>query len=97
MPCRDGPDDAYFLAEAKQRLDHVTRLLCFVMGRLEATPKSPYSELIMSNADLREWWTSHKVEDMERLAREKEAEEKEATKKAALAKLTAKERKALGL
>jgi hypothetical protein len=108
MPCSDyrpTAEEEYDdnLREARQRANHVTRLLCSVLQELERR------DLVgMVNGEVYGWWVYHKKEDEARLAREAKRQERQARREAAqqkqeaerqavLAKLTPEERKALGI
>ena len=86
----------------KKELDLVSRLLCEIFR--EHLP----DEVIAENEEYAEWWERHKKADAARLKREEAARKKKAAaakkrrekaklKKEALAKLSAAERRALGL
>lgn len=56
-----------------------------------------WAEVGVSRKMVEAWWEAHKKEDERRRVREAKEKEKEQKRKAALAKLTAEDRKALGL
>ena len=111
MPCQDDyPSHTVEYRdkpETKKRLDLVTRLLCALCKKLENTGYPNYIAAV-EKGELATWWKTHKKIDAAREAREvkqkaakakKEQEErrKKETRKNALAKLTADERRALGI
>lgn len=95
MPCRDergyGPE--YIdNTQTQLRLDAATRVACEVLGRYTAR----YGVDTLSKG-AQNWWSIHQAADKRRKAKEEEARTRQRVKVAALAKLTAEERKALGL
>lgn len=94
MPCSDGGTYCSEDTETKNRLDKVTRLLCGLCERAECEARGT---LISNDEELAQWWAKHQEEDLRREEQErKEREEKEAKRKA-LAKLSPRERRLLGL
>ncbi len=91
---------------ARQELNIVTALLCATCRRIQrheeavGHPLNPPS-LIESVPGLRAWWDEHQERDRRREAAERQAAEsaakRESDRKAGLSKLTAEERRALGL
>lgn len=69
-------------------------MLCALCGRLEREGKIGY---FLEIPGLTKWWGNHKEEDRIRLDREREERERSERKRRALNKLTAEDRKALGL
>ncbi len=88
MPCRDGGRDDP--GPVYERLDITTRLACEYCNELQDAGRS-----IPSYA--RKWWREHQAEDAERVKQEMEEEAKKVLKAKALKKLTAAEKKVLGL
>lgn len=89
MPCRcDGYPTELELAQ--KELDKLTDLLCTLCNQCE------YYNFEIDNKVL-DWWEKHKEADAKRLAKEKAEREAKLLKKKALAKLSAAERKVLGL
>ncbi len=85
----DGYDSRTYNKGLNQSdLDKATKTLC---SKLKKTDVSKYS------LEMQIWWRDHQKADKERLAKEKEEKEMKAVAKKALAKLTPKEKKALGL
>ena len=67
MPCRDDGYEQQEAVEQAQRHNRVTRILCELMGQLEATGiLTDYS----SN-DGHSWWEEHKEIDRQRKERER--------------------------
>jgi hypothetical protein len=94
MPCSDGGPVYHDDPETKQRLDKVTRLLC---GLCQSLKNQGLDDDIYTTPELGDWWDNHQEQDRVRLECErKEKEEKEAKLKA-LAKLSPRERRLLGL
>ena len=107
MPCSDGGRD-YGRVElrdnpkVKERLDRATRILCGLLKQMT------HEEIILQSDETQVWWAKHQVEDHKREVAEIKAEvkrkaaaakkrEKTKQRKAGLAKLSSKEREALGL
>lgn len=107
MPCRyeESPQE---IAAAKtthrrllvkpyvEKLDKLTRLLCWIMTQREGisieTRPGWFEEVISQNKELMNWWRAHQEEDAARIARELST-----ARNKALAKLSAADKKALGL
>ncbi len=88
MPCKyDGPDEQPIM---RGELDITTRLACEYCNELQDSGRN-----IPSYA--RKWWKKHQAEDADRVKQEMEEEAKKILKAKALKKLTAEEKKALGL
>lgn len=99
------------LKAEKQRLDDVTRMLCTLANATENEGFGMINDFGLSETEageIRSWLYAHNEADAKRRRKEEaaakkkaDAEEKKKTqaqlKKSALGKLTAKERKALGL
>jgi hypothetical protein len=107
MPCHSYEISAVEISlskerdQLKQELDTVTRLLCSVLRSVKFG--EVYVDLtkdIINIEGLEEWWNEHKKWDELRLIREanhRREKEKHELIKNALAKLTDKEKEALGL
>lgn len=91
MPCYDGRE-AQDREEERNRLDLATSVACEVLGKYVIH----YSVDNLSK-EARNWWSLHQAEDKRQKTLEEEARYRRRIKTAALAKLTADERKALGL
>ena len=105
MPCQDhGPYETVYKdsPEIKERLDRATRLLCSLCKVMS------HDEMTHQTNELQVWWAKHQVEDHQREIAEIKAEvkrraaaakkrDKTKQRKAGLAKLSTKERDALGL
>ena len=105
MPCQDhGPYETVYKdsPEIKERLDRATRLLCSLCKVMS------HDEMTHQTNELQVWWAKHQVEDHKREIAEIKAEvkrraaaakkrDKTKQRKAGLAKLSTKERDALGL
>ncbi len=109
MPCSDGRDNMSRIEYQDtpytlDRLDRVTRLLCFVLRKINVSVLHAIIECKYSNTedntnarDLAKWWSTHQAEDRKREAAEREKERKKKVKQQALDKLTCEERQILGL
>lgn len=101
MPCHDGdvpdylrPRITYELNTMRARRDKFEAALCATMKVLEAEGLihlPDWQEAGVSRREIEAWWLTHKKQDRLRKLQKQE------TRKAALAKLTPKEREALGL
>lgn len=102
MPCYDPRGEREGLAEdlraARKSLDTRTNQLCRAMEVLE---KNGLLNAPRITSRMRGWWTEHKEWDRKRKASEARAAKKErehkAARRRALSKLSAADRKALGL
>jgi len=93
MPCayHETPYDRQ-LSHERAELDLVTRLLCSVCENVDV------SDIILAaDLELQEWWAKHQRLDAKREASELAVRDKVIAKKTALNKLSAKERKLLGV
>lgn len=104
MPCDDYAGSDYSRLENK--LSKVEAMLCALLTHLEKLNdgdlvpmlnRIDWNEAGVTRKQFSQWWEDHKAKDRQRKAREKEKAEKEAVRKRAYDKLTAKERKALGI
>jgi len=100
MPCTDGGAPYDTDNSVQERLDKVTRMLCTLANATEDQGFGMINDFGIPRKDakeIREWLAEHNEMDRERREAE-ESEQREAKlKKDALKKLTAAERKALGL
>lgn len=94
MPCVGGPSYEQII---KERLDDTTDTLCSLCTYLKANAPSILRDAMSQNTKLSRWWKQHEIEDESRKQREAEALEHKETRDAALNKLSANERKILGL
>ena len=90
MPCHDALDDSYDAYERSEQIHELTRMLCALCGFSQESD-------IQAVPGLAKWWEAHQKADKLRLQREAQEREQARLKKVALEKLTAIERKALGL
>jgi len=100
MPCMDGGPPCGSSDDTQERLDKVTRLLCTLANATEDMGYGMINDFGLSKrekAEITEWLAEHNEADRKRLAREEKAKKQKDLKKNALAKLTAAEKKALGL
>lgn len=90
MPCRDWDYVQRERDLRSDKIDKLTRMLCWLCGKT-------YPSTLRQNQELRQWWADHQEKDRIR----REAERKEASHRRlrlkALARLTNEERDALGL
>lgn len=94
MPCYDSRSDgSVTITEQQICINELTRLLCSACKILE----KDYLYTIRSNKKLNEWWLTHKKVDERREAEETRARLRERRKQEALKKLSADERRILGL
>jgi len=99
MPCSDGGwtrsvDDSA-IRDLEKRNDKLARIACAAMTALEENGIEDF--VLLQNEEVREWWTEHKEFDRQRRAKQAERERIAQVKKDALAKLSAEERKILGI
>lgn len=94
MPCSDGGPVYAVDPQTIARLHKVTRLLCGVMTFLSPNTRNG---LCARDPELSEWWEEHQEHDRRRKKAEEAAAQRERDREAALAKLSPRERKALGL
>lgn len=64
MPCHGGPSISE--PDVRAERDLATRLLCSVLNKLEALPKSALVADILGEEELDAWWTAHKELDRRR-------------------------------
>lgn len=89
MPCQDGGPCEPTVSQSsydaiKKRLDLTTRLLCSTLTWIDKTfhiniYDSDTTHKISEDTtigELRSWWDKHKIQDQERLAKEKEKNER---------------------
>src|SRR5689334_16207860 len=98
MPCNDGGPPDYYGDYSRQlkRADKLAKMLCDLCYILER--RSGGIGYYYDRVDgFKDWHTKHKEQDATRLKQEAESAAKDKLKAKALAKLTAEERKALGL
>ena len=102
MPCRDYASDSYSsptstwqYQEMKDRADMLARIACKAMTELAEQGRAEF--LVLRDDEVREWW--HKHQEADRKAQEAAEEKKRIAqvRREALKKLTAEERKALGI
>ena len=99
MPCRDYEDTYSYNdsreRELKKQNDRLARIACKAMTALEQDGHADL--LLLEDDEVREWWAKHKEADARATAERAEKERKARIKKEALAKLSAEERKVLGV
>ena len=104
MPCRDYESDSWgynkISSEAKrlkEQNDRLARIACKVLTGLEEADKQELLVQILRDDEVREWWDKHKEADRRAQADIAERERQARIKQQALSKLTAEERKILGI
>ena len=90
MPCRD--DGWEGVIAQKEELDKLTDMLCRMCRGTESAGR-----LSVLPPDVQVWWAEHKKADAAREAQERAEKAQLDLKKKALKKLSAEEKKALGL
>jgi hypothetical protein len=102
MPCRDYEDDhrvhdAYDseIRALKKQNDRLARIACKAMTELEKDGHADF--LLLEDDEVRTWWAKHKEADAKAKAEREETARLALVKKEALAKLSAEERKVLGV
>ncbi len=102
MPCRDYEDDhrvhdAYDseIRALKKQNDRLARIACKAMTELEKDGHADF--LLLEDDEVRIWWAKHKEADVKAKAEREEKARLALVKKEALAKLSAEERRVLGI
>lgn len=96
MPCMSYDDDpGYNERQWKAKTDKLARIACKALTELEKQGRADF--LLIDDTEVRDWWTAHKVADAKAKAAKEERARREQVKQDALAKLTAEERKVLGI
>lgn len=106
MPCRVDDYNTRYVTETRHGMTiaDFEAVLCGIFTSLEKYDEKnislndiDWAEVGVSRKIVEAWWEAHKKEDERRRAKEAKEREKEEKRKAALAKLTAEDRKVLGL
>ena len=102
MPCRDyasdsyaDPKDSWQFQELKERADMLARIACKAMTELAEQGRAEF--LVLRDDEVREWWHQHQEADRKAQEAKLEKQRLAKIKKDALKKLTAEERKVLGI
>lgn len=100
MPCQDygsnwNINNDYEVSVLKTRADMLARIACKAMTELERNGMQDF--LLLKDNEVREWWEQHKIDDARAAAEQAEKRRLTKSKKEALAKLSAEERKLLGV
>jgi len=90
MPCRSDWDDSSYYERLRDENDKLTKMLCACCKSIDER-----SGTVPPIAGA--WWKQHREADARREREERERREREALRATALKKLTAEEKKALGL
>ena len=90
MPCRDEGADAHEKNELRDKVNHLTAMLCAVCEQLDVLNVAP------SDPAACKWWAEHLVSDELRRKAKAEADRQKQIRTDALAKLTPEQRRALG-
>jgi len=95
MPCMSYDDDpGYNNRQWKTKTDMLARIACNALSALEdINPAHP----VFFDTEVSEWWNAHKEADAKAQAAKAEGLRRAQVKADALAKLTAEERKVLGV
>ena len=106
MPCRVDDYSTRYVTETRHGMTiaDFEAVLCGLFTETEADGELflwlgavDWAEVGVSRKTVEAWWEAHKKEDERRRAKEAAEKIKEQKRKAALAKLTAEDRKVLGL
>ena len=105
MPCRDGRDEDYGQYDRYQKqVNTLEAMLCSTMRFLadqsamdKFLTQHDDTESGVKKLEIAQWWTKHQQEDAARREQERANLEKQNLRKTALGKLSAEERRALGL
>ena len=107
MPCRyDEPQISYDSYDKEKReKEKLMEMLCYVMRNLEDNKlteivyrdKKALGKSLTIEANILKWWADHKERDRIKAEAEEKALKQKALKAAALKKLTADEKRALGI
>ena len=92
MPCNCDGMDEYYQRQRKDAADQLSELLCYTCEWAEKNALVRRLPL-----KVQEWWRAHQRADEERRRQESEAEREKEDARRARAKLTAAERRALGI
>lgn len=96
MPCMSYDDDpGYNERQWKAKTDKLARIACKAMTALSKDGRADF--LLLEDEEVREWWVKHQEADRKAQEAKRERERREQIKKDALAKLSAEERKVLGI
>lgn len=79
----------------KKEADKLARIACKAMTELVNQGKADF--LVLKDNEVRDWWEKHQEDDRKAQEAKHERERKAKVKKDALAKLSAEERKVLGI
>lgn len=93
MSYDDRPD--YGISEWKKKTDKLARIACKALTELEKQGRADF--LLIDDTEVREWWTAHKEADAKAQAAREEKARVHKLRNEALAKLTAEEKKILGV
>lgn len=96
MPCRDYMDEVYRINDAKERLDMLSRIACKALTFIEEKCDG-IEFLLIEEPEIQEWWKNHKIADEKEQQRKKQKEYESRIKESALSKLSAEERRILGV
>ena len=104
MPCRDDYGQVDHSVHVKKvdtqrkKVDKLTKMLCALCKLIEMHhPDSETQRKAAEIPGLHTWWQKHKEKDATEKARKERDKKAKAFKKKALGKLTAEDKKALGL
>lgn len=100
MPCTvTEEEEKYYRSldrkEKEEKQTNLEQMLCYVLTCYKA--KQILAKCLINNNNLAAWWKNHQLEDAKRIAKEAADFATKKARQEALAKLTPKERAALGL
>jgi hypothetical protein len=93
MPCRDYEPDVP--RDYQKQLDRLARIACKAMTELAEQGKVDF--LLLRDDEVREWWDQHQEADRKAREERELKEREERIRSEALAKLSAEEKKVLGI
>ncbi len=96
MPCRDYMDTPEYQRDIQAKCDLISRIACKALQHIEDSGDG-LEMLILKDPEIAKWWTAHKEADRQEQIRIKEEAEEKKIRKEALAKLSPKEKKVLGI
>jgi hypothetical protein len=98
MPCQGGPNPPdWEISCYKEEIDKLSSLLCSLCDSIESANLSPELVSFLMPKKVISWWRNHKYVDESRKASERKLQELSQLRENALAKLSKKEKTALGL
>jgi hypothetical protein len=96
MACRDYRDDPAYQRDMQGELDILSRIACKALTHIEQSGDG-LEILVLKDPEIAKWWLAHKEADRKEQEKLRKEQEKQMLRKSALSKLSAEERKALGI